>query len=642
MGLFSYGEFYSLCFSPSSLIILLEETLVDRKFLAAKPLLWFIGILVTLFCLALLQTPTFAMPLSVKEGKVIIPQAEVAHFFALDGDWLLSQPSVEDHLQKVPGVAWTQGYGTYTLQMDWEGFDTEFELYTINAGTSYRVVLNDTVIGSDGTYGESSDTSFPSARPKIFSLPLVHGQNTLQIQVSNFVHPRAGLWEHVYLGKEPNLTGMFNWHTSLDFILFGQVLLFAFMQAFLTIFSNKKRAYIWFALGAFCAAFGPLFRNTFAVYMIWPSIDYLLLKRFQVIFYYLASGFFIKSFVSQIRSQRIAFFFNLFLLLCFALSLASLFLPFVVVYTLSLGFFPILGVFLLYRIYDRVFRITSGYIFESKISTFLPFFADLVILYGVTHDFLFLYQAKYTYQMIPVTIYVYVALYSIVFAQQYILANRETEEAKNQLIKVSEMEKRRIADDLHDGVGQFLHSLDYITEGLLQAKTITPKSLSLIHDISSAAVKNLKMVIDGLNPVRYGSLSLDISVQEMANRIEQIYSIPVSVHFEGESIGLDGYVAQQLHYLYSEALKNAVEHAKPSHIVVKLAILGTGITGSIQNDGVKDVSEVFSSQGHGIAIMKYRIEQMDGVFAISNLADNSLVVTFRLPRREGYDSISTC
>lgn len=612
-----------------------QEGLMDTK-RSTRIQATFILILVfiLLSVLALLQFPKKSVVLPVEQGKVVIPSLEEPRMYALDGQWKLQQPGLPEQYKTVPAVAWKQGTGTYTLNLEWKGENAKsFELYTVNVGTSGLFSVNGKSIGRAGVYGDNPETAVPTARPRVFLFDLQPGENELSIEISNFVHPRAGLWEHVYIGEAPALSEWTAQRMAFDFFMFGQILLFGMLEAFVTLFSSRRKYYGWFALGAIMGAFGGLMRNSFAIYTLLPNIDYLVLKRLQIVVYYLASGFFIHSFTSRMHSKVMIFAARLFLFFSVGMSFLNFLFPYAAIYYWAIAFFPLMGFFLLYRVYIQLEILPISWKSMSKTNLLLPMVADLVILYSLLHDFINLLLARYEYQTLPVDIYLYTAMYTIVIAKRYIEVNKQTEEAKNTIISTAEQEKKRLAGDLHDGVGQILHGLEFLSEAVLQAPSVNPEVLKKIRDTSAAAVKNLSQTINDLNPIRYGDTTLDISLKAMALNIQTTYQIAVDCIIEGEEIPLDGRIAMQLHYFYSEALKNAVNHAKSSRIDLYLAIEQTRIIGSIVNDGVTQTPVLTGVQGHGITIMRYRIEQLNGIFSIDAVEGNRVKVEFQIPRR---------
>ena len=598
---------------------------------------WFALILLVVSLTALAPIPSNSQALTAEHGIITVPQLDGNRRFSLEGQWLLAIPEQDERLQRVPSVAWKRGVGTYRLQLLWEGSPTQFEFFTNNAGTSYELWVNDRLVGNSGKYSPVPEQSVPSAMPQSHTFLLMPGVNDLQIRVSNFVHPRAGLWEKVYLASKPQLSYRYQKQVAIDLFMFGQLFLFSLLQLSLAIFSTKKSSHVWFALGIMMVALGNIMRNNISIYTLLPNLDYLLLKCLQIITYYLASGFFVYAFHKRFPSAFVIVLARVFFWVCIGLSLLSLILPYSIIYPLAIGFFPFMFFFLMYRVYNQVGTYQHSMLVSSRVSTVLQIIADICLAYGMAHDFLTILLGRYDVQMIPYMTYLYVALYTVVLARDYILADKQTEEAKNQIILTAAHQKQQLANDLHDGVAQMLHALDFMTEGLLQSNHIDMKILQTIRNTSKDATKQLKHVIDDLNPIRFGSTSLESALHTMADRMQTSYGIETLCSTKGESLNFDVLLTQNLYYVYSEAVKNALSHAKPTYVSMVLKVTDVAILGSIENDGVDGATSITINQGHGVSIMRYRIELLGGIFDIARKNSHTLIVKFQIPRRKRDD-----
>ncbi len=602
-----------------------------------RPVVLFALISIIVFLSAFFSIPSNSTTLVAQQGSVVIPVLQTSRKFSLEGHWRLALFDQPQQLQKVPTVAWRQGSGIYSLDLIWEGDPIEFELYTNNAGTSYEVWVNDRLAGVGGRYFTTSDHSIPSAKPLVHTFLMQSGINTLQIKVSNFVHPRAGLWEKVLLAPKPLLSYSYQRRVSFDLFLFGQLFLFALLQLSLAIFSTKRSSHVWFALGTLLVAVGNIMRNNIAIYTLLPNLDYLYFKRLQIITYYLASGFYIFAFHKRFFYPAVILLARIFFFSCIAMSFFSLFLPYTIIYPLAIGFFPFMFFFLLLRVWIQLGTYQSSLLSKSKVSAILQIAADILLAYGMGHDFLTILLARYDLQMIPYMTYLYVALYTMVLAKDYILADKQIEEAKNEIIMTSAHQKQQLANDLHDGVGQLLHALDYMTEGLLQSHHIDVKILQTIRNTSKEATIHLKHVIDDLNPIRFGSTSLESALHGMADRVRNAYGVETLCTTKGSSLNFDVLLTQNLYYVYSEAVKNALSHAKPTYIRMQLKVNDAAVLGSIENDGVDGSLALTLQQGHGISIMRYRIELLGGFFDITRKGNETMAVQFQIPRRKCDD-----
>ena len=601
----------------------------------------YIIILLGVLIVSYLSVPTAAESLTIIDGVAVVPHQGPAVRYTLQGSWQLTIDQQEKQFVQVPSVAWEQGSGIYSLDVEWDGKPTAFEFFTSNAGTSYELWVNGMLIGSSGRYGVTEQLSRPSAKPEVFSFMLMPGKNHFEVKVSNFVHPRGGLWEQVYLAKSSTISSWYQRWVAIDHFLFGQLFLFFFLQLSLAFFSKGKGPYAFFAFGILFVAFGNLMRNAFALYSLFPTIEYLLLKRLQIITYYLAAGFFVYAFQDWFKTPLVVKSAKLFFVFCLVLALLSLLVPYSIMYNFAIAFVPTMFIFLMYRVWIQLRLFKTSLYSASMASLVLQIIADVVLSYGMSHDFISILTARYDLQMIPYMTYVYVTLHTMVLAKDYILADREIERAKTQIILNTTHQRQRLANDLHDGVGQLLHAIDYLTEGLLQSKQFDRSKMQTIRDTSKESVIQLRQIVDDLNPIRFGSTSLGEALHALASRMERVYGIETICSITGDSLYFDGVISQNLYFVYSEAVKNAVSHAKPKKIRILLHVTENLIHGSVENDGVDAGTTVARSLGHGISIMRYRVELHGGTFDIMKKQEDSILIQFTIPRRKADDSSYT-
>ncbi|NCC64365.1 MAG: hypothetical protein EOM15_06900 [Spirochaetia bacterium] len=159
----------------------------------------------------------------------------------------------------------------------------------------------------------------------------------------------------------------------------------------------------------------------------------------------------------------------------------------------------------------------------------------------------------------------------------------------------------------------------------------------MIRETSKQTLQQLGHIVDDLNPVRFGSTTLAQALSLLAERNQSIYKVETSCIVKGVDLRFDGLLTQNLYYVFSEALKNAVSHAKPTYIIIRLEVHEATIEGSVENDGVLPSSNLSVPSGHGIAIMKYRIEMLGGVFEIFKKEKDTIIMQFRIPRRLNND-----
>lgn len=595
-------------------------------------------LLVGLSAFALIPVTEGFRIIPVEQGKAVWPssgpKAREA-IYQLDGQWALERTGETAVWQQVPAVAWDQGSGTYSLALFVEDASTGFEMHTTNAGTSYLLLVNGKLAGTSGTYGETADTARASAATKVHQIQLQEGWNTMEFRVSNFIHPRAGLWEHVRIGRDDHLSTWHNRRVATDLIMFGLLLMFVLMHLMLGWHSKRRSFYLGFALGALAAAVGGLVRNQFALFALIPDLPYLLVKQLQFISLFLAGGWFAGAFRDQLDAPRTARIIIWFRRFCFVLSGVAVVLPYRLAYPLAIWFFPLMLLVMGLLLYHRIEYLFQGQPEDGRRWEVVKLLADCALTYGMIHDFLNIVRATYELQVLPYTVSIYVGLYSMVLSRDFIRAMQRNEEAKHHIMAAWEQARRTLASDLHDGVIQLTHGLEYLVEGVLLAGTHDVHALGKIKDTARAISKELRETLDDLNPTRIGDGGFLQAVERLAERIRETYGIVVNVYVDLAYEDIPILQQNHLYYIVSESVSNAIRHAQASVIEISCAREADAVLLSILNDGMKNGAPPEPKPGHGLDIIRYRTEVLGGTCRISTTDEGCFLIEVHMKGAAG-------
>lgn len=189
-------------------------------------------------------------------------------------------------------------------------------------------------------------------------------------------------------------------------------------------------------------------------------------------------------------------------------------------------------------------------------------------------------------------------------------------ELERQVLDASSREQRRIAQDLHDELGQELTGLRYMALNLVETLSVHDGGLDE-HDIAAAlaqriasgiatAQQHLRGAIRGIMPVDVDAEGLEAALRGLAERTNR-YGKTICRLLCNNPVRLeDNAVATQLYRIAQEAVTNAVKHGRASQIYVRLESDAESVTLSVSDDGPGiDVASSFSG-GWGLRIMQYR------------------------------------
>ena len=195
----------------------------------------------------------------------------------------------------------------------------------------------------------------------------------------------------------------------------------------------------------------------------------------------------------------------------------------------------------------------------------------------------------------------------------------------SQLSLAEERERRRIAVDLHDRVGQAL-ALSNIKLGMLRQLECSAEFSELVDEISNfieqAIQETRTLMFEISSPILY-ELGLEAAVRHLTERVGRQHGMVTACEYDQAPKPLDDDVRVLLFQAVSELLVNVVKHARAHHVTVRIWRDKGRIHVTVDDDGAGfDVSEVASTQtlmgGFGLFSIRERLNSVAGEFVIES------------------------
>ena len=191
----------------------------------------------------------------------------------------------------------------------------------------------------------------------------------------------------------------------------------------------------------------------------------------------------------------------------------------------------------------------------------------------------------------------------------------------SQLLAVQENERRRIAVELHDSIGQMLTAIKFKIESILQEKN-KKKSLETLVPLVRETIEETRRIQMDLRPSTLDDLGVLATLEWFCREYQKIYS---NIRIEKE-IGLQenevsAPLKTAIYRLTQEAFNNIAKHSKADLIHLSLQTMEGRIELIIKDNGIGFGSEeILSSEkpkkGLGLTSMRERAELSGGTFAI--------------------------
>jgi PAS domain S-box-containing protein len=211
---------------------------------------------------------------------------------------------------------------------------------------------------------------------------------------------------------------------------------------------------------------------------------------------------------------------------------------------------------------------------------------------------------------------------------------------ERELQQVSEQEQRRIAQDLHDGLGQLLAGTAYMTDTLQKdlAAKFRPEArrAKRISKLLDEAISQTRKLARGLHPVGLEANGLMAALKALAARTKNLLLVECRFTCRRPVLIRNNAIATHLFRIAQEAITNAIKHAKPGRIEISLTKTPERINLAVRDDGAGFPDRRRKKHGMGLHIMRYRARIIGGTMAIQKEAGGgtTVVCTVHLPARE--------
>ena len=221
-------------------------------------------------------------------------------------------------------------------------------------------------------------------------------------------------------------------------------------------------------------------------------------------------------------------------------------------------------------------------------------------------------------------------------------SNRRIQDLAGRLIASQEVERARIARDLHDGLSQDLAGLSIALSGL-------KRRLGELRRPANWATTSLhcrQRTIAVANSIRHLSHDLHPSVLEHAGlvatmrahcvELERLRDVQIAFSAQGEFAGLDRDSALCLYRVGQEALRNVVTHADARHAQVSLHGAPDHIELIVTDDGrgFDIVRTREHDRGLGLVSMNERVRLAGGTVSLLTEQNRGTTVRVRLARAD--------
>ncbi len=212
------------------------------------------------------------------------------------------------------------------------------------------------------------------------------------------------------------------------------------------------------------------------------------------------------------------------------------------------------------------------------------------------------------------------------------------------LQQAREEERKMVARDLHDQIGQILTAikfdLTWMARHLRQPEDSVQKRLAGSIEMINEGVKSVRKICSGLRPGILDDAGLAAAIEWQANEFTSRTGIPTQVSLPPTALVLDGDRATTIFRIFQECLTNITRHAEAQTVRTLLYTEDEDLVLVVADDG-KGFCESKVSGSLGVLGMRERAAAWGGSVHVSSSPGKGTTVTIRVPVRatdaEGED-----
>lgn len=215
------------------------------------------------------------------------------------------------------------------------------------------------------------------------------------------------------------------------------------------------------------------------------------------------------------------------------------------------------------------------------------------------------------------------------------LAERERtlEQFASRTVEAQELERRRLAGEIHDGISQRLISLWYHLQAAETASfgdAVLVRELEVAKDLASAALDETRRAIAGLRPSVLDDLGLGPSLESLAKTVTG-----PEVELDVAPCRLPAHVEVALYRIAQEALQNVVKHARAERVSLQLSTAAGAVRLVVEDDGrgfrPEELGRERPSPSYGLVGMQERAELVGARLSVTSTPGSGTRVQVEVP-----------
>jgi PAS domain S-box-containing protein len=210
----------------------------------------------------------------------------------------------------------------------------------------------------------------------------------------------------------------------------------------------------------------------------------------------------------------------------------------------------------------------------------------------------------------------------------------ERKRMEREIVEASHREQQRIGEDLHDGLGQHLTGITFLTRALeRKLATKAPEEAKEAGEIGRLVLQALaqtRNLARGLFPAELERNGLVAALSELAETVQRTSGVRCTLRAADRVAINDNVLATHVFRIAQEAINNSIKHSRAKNIDVTIEVEDDRLKLAVTDDGT-GFSPAEQLDGLGLRIMQFRARRIGGDFQIApgDRGGTSVTCSFR-------------
>ncbi len=204
------------------------------------------------------------------------------------------------------------------------------------------------------------------------------------------------------------------------------------------------------------------------------------------------------------------------------------------------------------------------------------------------------------------------------------------------MVQTEELERKRWAKDIHDGLGPLLSTVKMSVSALRKQKPneFSKEVLDNMDNVILESIKSIKDISNNLSPHVLDNFGLEKAMKNFLQKILAAKTIRVDFECNLKDLRMEQNIEAVLYRVFCELVNNTLKHANASKISVNLYYDVFSVTLEYQDNGKGfDMNRMNNSleMGSGLNNIHSRISSLKGNLDIDSAVGQGVVVIIQIP-----------